>query len=264
VLKGDNRFGRLYAARALSKLGDTSGAVVVLNDLFTPNPVPFHYYAHDVGQALKDIGDPGTRESLEQLCGRVEGEQRGRVLNVIGQQADPAYVPFLAGLIDTGDRATQCEAALAISMLIYVMHKDVKTKALDMSNESQQALAKTILRWAFRDERPNADCGAFPDYGLLKSKSGAVVEIGKKRSFLYIVDEDSLRQLNTEVKEDRDLIAEARPRTKDAWANGSLFVMEHAGFIQVGLNLDYGAAFYLFRKRSDYWEPVCKTGAAIE
>jgi hypothetical protein len=264
LLKAESRFTRLYAARALAKLGDTSGAALVLEDLFTPEPVPYHFYAHEVGKALRDIKDSGTRERLEGLCSRVEGEQRQRVLEVIGQQEDPVYVPFLAKLIKEGDRESQCGAAMAISMLFYKTPAAQKRAGLDPNREADARVARAMFRWALLDERPTPDGGAFPDHGLLKEMGGAVAEIAKGRYLLFNSKDSSLISLSGSDAEQKAMVDKAKPRSEDTWAYGGLDAVESQGFLSVFLRLDYGGASYLFQDGANGWEPICKTGALIE
>ncbi len=264
LLETDNRFSHLYAARVLGKLGDDAGVPLLLRDLFTKHPVPFHYHAHDVGQALKDIGAPDTRERLEALYHTVQGEDRIRVLRVIAQQEDPSYLPFLTGLIDkSDDPAVVSGAGFAVAQLIYSVNNDRRKQHVAITEE-RLATATLALRWAFHDERMRAVDGRFPDHGLLQKRQGAVLKVGRYEHLLYTSSTKTLRRLSPENADDAELIQLAKPRSEDSFAYGEVTWTEYGEFLTLSLGIDYGGASYLFRTRAGRWIPVCYVGGWIE
>lgn len=264
LLETDNRFSHLYAARVLGKLGDDAGVPLLLQDLFTKHPVPFHFHAHDVGQALKDIGAPDTRERLEVLYHTVQGDDRTRVLHAIGQQEDPSYLPFLTRLIDkSDDPAVVSGAGSAVARLIYSVNKNRRKQPVAITEE--RLIAATLaLRWAFHDERMRDVDGPFPDYGLLRKKQGAVLKVGQYEHLLYTPSTKTLRRLSPQNADDVVIIKHYRPRSEDSFAYGKVTWTEYGEFLTLSLGIDHGGASYLFRTGAGRWIPVCYVGGWIE
>lgn len=264
LLMTDNRFSHLYAARVLGKLGDYTGVPIILEDLLTPKPMPYHFHAHDVGQALKEIGDPETRERLEALYRRVEGEDRGRVFNVIGQQEDRAFLPFLDKLVDDStDPNLLCGAAGAIGRLIYSMYKDKPRQALEIT-DTNLAAARLMLRLAFHGERLRDFDGGFPDHALLAKMQGAVLKAGEYAYLLYKAEDGTLREMSMQNPDDAQLIAQAKPRSEDSFGYGSVYWMVYENYMSLNLHIDYGGSSHLFRMAEGRWAPVCSLGGVIE
>ncbi|MCH8148395.1 MAG: HEAT repeat domain-containing protein [Planctomycetes bacterium] len=264
LLKTDNCFSHLYAARVLGKLGDYTGVPVLLEDLFTKQPAHFHFHAHDVGQALKDIGDPETRERLEALYRRVEGEDRGRVFKVIGQQADLAFLPFLDKIVDDStDPTLLCGAAEAIGMLIYSMPKDKPRQALEIT-DTNLAAARLLLGLAFHGERLRDFDHGFPDHALLAKKQGAVLKAGEYAYLLYKTEDGTLREMSMKNPDDAQLIERARPRSEDSFGYGSVDWTVYKNYMCLDLNVDAGGSSHLFQMKDGQWAPVCSLGSVME
>ncbi len=260
LLKTDDRYSRLYAARALAKLGDYSGVPAVLEDLFAKRPVPHGV----VSKALKDIGAPGTRERLEALCRRVDGKDRTRVLGVIGQQEDRAYLPFLDKLVnESTDPQVVHEAAAAIGTLIYRTHDHRLPRASQVTGKNVVA-AKRLLRFAFHGTRLRDADRSFPDHVRLGDMKGAVLNTGHGQYLFYKSEDGSLREMSAQNPDDAELIERPKPRSERSLAYGSLQWIVAGNYMYVSLNLNHGGASYLFQMKEGKWTPLSSLGGWIE
>jgi len=232
--------------------------------LFTKHPVPFHFYAHDVGQALKDIGAPDTRAQLEALYLTVDGDDRDRVLDVIGQQEEPSFLPFLTRLITESNEASVVHGAgMAVARLVYGVHKVERKPSFEIT-EGRLAATALALHSAFHDERMRKEDGDFPDHTLLSKKQGAILSVGRFEHLLYISGNRQLRELSPENPDDLKLIEQAKSGCEDGFARGDVGWMEYADFMTLFLKIDQGGVGYLFRSENGKWVPVCGIGGYIE
>ena len=263
LLKGSNRFAHLYAARVLGKLGDYSGVPVVLNDLFTKQVVPYHFYAHDVGAALREIAAPGTKARLLALFGNVDGEDRHRVLRVIAQQENTEYLSFLGQSLSHDDDEVVHGASNGIAMIIYRQTHDGQ-RIVERLDKAKLLATRRALLWAFEDRKMRAEDPTFPDHGLLKKLDGAFLKVGNHQRLLFKVADKSIVVLDPLTRDDAQTIERLEAEPDQSLGYGKVTLLEYAGYLSVTLGIDYGGSSYLFRLENGGWTPVCGQGGWIE
>jgi len=261
LLAGSSRFTRLYAARALAKLGDAAGVPILLQDLFTEEVVPYHFYAHDIGRALNDIGAPDTMPRLTSLLDRAGGEDRKRVLKVISQQDRREWLPFLEALLNREDRSIVQAAAQAIGSLLSRSQSPDPPKVAPLDDAGLAAVTQG-LRWAFHDQRMHPDDGRFPDQRLLAEHDEAILKLTRHQRIHYKTADRSCNVLLT--LQDKELISHLEAAPRQSVAHGSVTIVQHEGYLMLGMDINSGGATYLFRRSGGAWTPVCSLGGWIE
>lgn len=255
LLKADDPWARLYAARVLGRLGDTSGAAVVIECLETKEPVPWHFQGHDIGAALKSIGAPDTRERLVAAFARAEGKDRERILAVMAQQQDPAYVEFFAGLLGDADERMARLAAGGFVQTLRGRPGEERLAAIALG-ENDLPPIRDMLLWAFLDRRIRPGDPAFSGEDDLKGRPGALLTVDRWRHIVFETAGGTVRLVVGKPDESLLALEGTPPGRGKPYARGSLTWIAGGRYVAIGLNISAGGWMYLFRRDGERWTPV--------
>ncbi len=253
VLKSENPYSRLHAARVLGRLGDAAGVPLLLEDLFL-DAFPIFDHHERVGEALRAIASPKTPPQLLELYTRCDESKRKRVLEVIGLQDDPAYLAFWEPLLDQADQDLLEVATHGVVRVVWKRGRAIKTNHVVPGDKLHDSLL-LLMRWAFRAEMPTPRDQRFAEPEEVAEVSRALVQTTSWQFLLYDVSEDKLRQLEYGNPADIRFIKDASNRSRDV-AFGGAECRELGDYVVVNLNLLQPDVFYLFRNRNGLWRPV--------
>ncbi|MHC4545727.1 MAG: HEAT repeat domain-containing protein, partial [Planctomycetota bacterium] len=263
LLKSKDPWDILGAARVLGKLGDYSGAERLIENLQPTKKISASYFNSHIGEALHIIGAPDTRRRLEAHFAKADLKVKKLTLHVMAQQGDPAYLPFLEKQLTASDPEVSSTARYEIGYLIYVCNQDRQDR-IDMLDEKDLPPIRTMMLWAFFDQKIIEGDRSYPDHQLLSKLKGAVVRVSRYQHIEFTTADRSLKLLS--VKRNGPLTAGdgTRAGRQQLYAGGQI---ERAGlgkYMTIFLHLNYGGASYLFKPDGEKWQPVGTLGGVIE
>lgn len=261
LLKTDERWTRLYAARVLGRLGDYSGVPGLIEDIAFEGPVEANYY-YQIGNALRDIGSPDTRTRLLAFFGKSSGNVRYHALDVIVQQEDPAYIDLFERLVGDKDEELSRRAAWGIARLVLAANKN-RDRDLVTISERDLPPIRSMLLWAFLDRKIQSGDVSFPDRSIRKLK-GAVATVGRWQYIQFKMDGQAVELID--LKGDQSPLAPdgSTPSRQGPYAAGSVNWVQEGKYLVLELDINCGGASYLFRQDRERWVPVRLLGWSIE
>lgn len=263
LLKSKDPWDILGAARVLGKLGDYSGAERLIENLQPTNKISASYFNSHIGEALHIIGAPDTRRRLEAHFAKADLKVKKLTLHVMAQQGDPAYLPFLEKQLTASDPEVSATARYEIGYLIYVCNQDRQDR-IDMLDEKDLPPIRTMMLWAFFDQKIIEGDRSYPDHQLLSKLKGAVVRVSRYQHIEFTTADRSLKLLS--VKRNGPLTAGdgTRAGRQQLYAGGQIERVALGKYMTIFLHLNYGGASYLFKPDGEKWQPVGCLGGVIE
>jgi HEAT repeat protein len=255
LLESENPWDRLGAARVLSKLGVYSGAACLIESIESTNKISASYFKSHVGEALRVIGSPDTRERLVAQFSKADLEVKRLILHIMAQQGDPVYLSFLEKQLGAKEPDIAAAARYEIGYLIYLCSED-KPERLKIFEEDDLPPIRDMLLWAFLDHKICKGDPSYPNGASLKNLKGALVRANRYQHLEFTVADKGLRLLL--VKPDSPLIASdgTKAGRQQPYADGRITrsLLEH--YMTIFLHLNNGGASYLFKRDGNNWQPV--------
>jgi HEAT repeat protein len=262
LLKSDDRWTRIHATAALGPLGDTSGAAVLIRDVTSAKEFFQGAYSYGVSQALKAVATPGTRRQLIDACEKATGETRRRLLILIAQQRDAAYLDFLDPLLRNADKtAVRLAAATIMASMAGTVKKPSSRIAVAGGAVPDNLLPpiRSLLAYAFLGEKVQPDDDPFPNGGNLKDSQGGVIALSTLQCLHYKKEDRSLTVVNLGPHDQPKAPDGSAPRPGGPYVSGRLEWAASDRYLVLILSLGSGGTHYLFRRDGGDWKPVCST-----
>jgi HEAT repeat protein len=264
LLKSDDPWTRIHATAALGPLGDTAGVAVLIRDAISAKEFFQGSYSYGVSGAIKAAATPETRRQLIDACREATGETRRRLLILIVQQRDAAYLDLLDPLLGDADRTTVRQAAAAI---MASMAGTMKPPASGIAAYGVTMPAnllppiRLLLAYVFLGEKVRPDDEPFPNGGGLKDCQGGVIGLPTLQCLQYKKEDRSLTVVNLGPHDQPKAPDGSAPRRGGAYVSGRLEWGVSDRYLVLTLDLGSGGTQYLFRRDGGDWKPVCSTVA---
>jgi len=262
LLKADDRWTRVHATAALGPLGDTSGAAVLIRDVTSAEKFFQGAYSYSVGEALKAVATPETRRQLMDACQEATGETRRRLLILIGQQRDAAYLDFLDTLLRDPDKATVRLAAATIMASLADTVKQPTSLAVAVGAMPDNLLPpiRSLIAYAFFGEKIQPEDGPFPNGGDLKDLQGGVIALPALQCLHYKKEDRSLTVVNLGPHDKPKAPDGSDLRPGGPYVSGRVDWGASDRYLVLTLSLGSSSTGYLFRRDGGDWKPVCSIG----
>lgn len=269
LLKSDNPWDNLGAARVLGKLGDDSGVDILINHIKRPENISASFPKNRIGEALLLIGSSKTRKLLERHFEQGDLDAKKLTLHVMAQQLDPAYIPFIEKQLESSEPEIASAALHEIGYLINSKRYNEDKNQLsddfdvDILKEDDLPPIRNMLLWALFDMKITEDCKSFPNHRSLTKLKGAVIRVNRYQQIEFRKPDKSL---TISVPSQRGLIASdgTRAGRQQPYAEGSVERSFLNEYMTIFLRLNYGGAGCLFKRDGKNWKAIGYLGGVIE
>jgi hypothetical protein len=264
LLDSDNPWDQLGAARVLGKLGDRSGAGRLADHLMHPSTeIAYHYFGHDIGEALRVIGAPDTAKRLKSLYGRGGLRTKELALHAMAQQRDPTYLQFMERQAHDQNSGIREAAKREMGALIAMCRQDLRESEKVLS-ESDLAPLRDMFLWAFFDQKILADDPSFPAHQGLKSLQGAVAVANRWQQVEFTASDQAIKLIRASAGKPATTSGGILAGRNSPFAEGHIERATLGQYAAFFLHLNYGGASYLFKKQGGTWRPIGYAGGVVE
>jgi len=264
LLDSDDPWDQLGAARVLGTLGDRSGTGRLADHLMHPNrEIAYHYFAHDIGEALRVIGAPDTPKRLRLVYDRGGLRTKELALHAMAQQRDPAYLQFMERQARDPNSGIREAAKREMGSLIAMCRQDSR-ESEKVLTESDLAPLRDMFLWSFFDEKIQADDPSFPNHGGLKSLQGAVAVANRWQQVEFIASDRAVKLIRTPPGKPMMTSGGLRAGRNQPFAEGDIERATLGQYTSFFLHVNHGGASYLFEKQGGTWRPIGYAGGVIE
>ncbi len=183
-LAGDDLWSRIYAARALAKIGDNSGEETLLEDLVKDHlAYAAHLYSSDLPKALKEIGASGLAKRLEAAYEKAGAKEREGIGGALVELQDWNSLEFFLKLLQREDRTARGQGALGVLQLMWDEDEERGYLRIQDLTEDIVSAAQLVLAGpGLREIPPTAKTI------ILSVEPGwqaVVYDVGKKKATLF-------------------------------------------------------------------------------
>lgn len=269
LLKSENPWDHLGAARVLGKLGDDSGVDVLISHIKRTTNISASFFSQRIGNALFLIGSSRTKELLERHFEHGDLDIKKLTLHVMAQQLDPAYIPFIEKYLKSSEpelaKAARFEIGHLINSKRYYEKKQQQSDDFDIDilREDDLPPIRFMLLWAFFGSQVTNEDETFPNGRSLTNLKGAVIRVNR---FQKIEFNKSDRSIMLSTGNRQALIATdgTRAGRQQPYAEGYIERSFLGEYMTIFLHLNYGGAGHLFKKDGEKWKAVGYSGGVIE
>ncbi len=268
LLDSDKPLYRTRTAIVLGKLGDQTGAKVLLANMQVQNTTKPVYGFNRIGPALCAIGWPKTQKHLEEKFMIADKESKKLILGIMGQQENPAYIPFLDKQTSAEDERIASSARQQIARLIHFLTRE-QSQTIQMLDEDMLPLIHEMFLWAFFDEKPGRGDMSFPDHKWVSQLKGAVVSVytGVRNPFqqqIEFIRDHKTTKLQTNQPMTEYIASDGTPAGRShPYARGGVTILSFNNYMIISLSLNYGSGSCLFKRIGNKWQAIGQTGGTI-